>query len=175
MIKSIQRETQVLMKQQKIVESNLAFEPDIEIRDIMKQKHTKLKVQIQRLEEDKIAQIEQSCMRNEEIGKQLQILDRSKTILFSGDKSQKTELLDALGSNWQIKDKKLLYEPNYVCEAITKVRKSMPDKFSRFEPKETGTMSAQTMLDECVSFIWRRLWELIRNQKHFLKNDRGDI
>ncbi len=170
MIKNMEREIQVLLKQQKTVENNLAFEPDIEIRNMMKHKHTELKARIQRSEEDMITLLEQSQKRNEEISKQLEILGRAETILFSGNKNNKMELLDVLGSNWKIKDKKLLYEPNYICEAIVKVRKSMPERFSLFELEETGTVSYQTVSDECVSFVWRSVWELIRNSKKFVKS-----
>ncbi len=161
--KGMQRERQELLKNLKMVENNLAFEPDPEIRELMKQKHTELKVRIRKLDEDKISLLEQSKRRNEEISVQLEILGRAGNILISDDRDQKMRLLNVLGSNWQIKDKKLLYEPNYICEAIVKVRNSMPEKFSMLEPKKTCSIRGQGMSDACVSLIWRSVWELIRN------------
>ncbi len=162
-IKTMQREIQVLMKQKKVVENNLAFEPDVEIRSMIKQKHSEIKVRIQQLEEDKISTLEKASKRNSEISKQLEILERAEDILSSNDNNRKKELFDVLGSDWKLKDKKLLYKPNYVCEAIQNVRNSIPDKFSMLELEETGTACNSTVPDEDISFVWLSVWELIRN------------
>lgn len=49
-LSNLQREIQMKTKQKKIIENNLAFEPDAEIRGMMKQKHSEVKLQIRQLE-----------------------------------------------------------------------------------------------------------------------------
>jgi len=161
MTNSMQREIQVFSQQLKTVENNIAFEPDIEIRNLMKQKHSELKIQIKKLEEDKTSLLERSKKRNEKISQQLQILDRAKTILLSDSKDQKMELLDTIGSNWRIKDKKLLYEPNYICNAIVKTKKSLPDRFKMFELNCSSNTNEKLTSNE-VSLCWRRVWEFMK-------------
>lgn len=163
MIKAWEHEKHVLTKQKKTVENNLALESDAEVRNIMKDRYVSIKIQIQKIEEDRVLFLEKSKKRNDELRNQLKILERAENILSSGDICQKKELLKALGSNWKLKNKKLLYEPNYVCEAIIKVRKSMPDEISMLELEETRPMSEQRGSSECVSSVWWSVWELIRN------------
>lgn len=162
MLNNMQKEVQSLLKQKKVVENNIALEPDVEIRNIIKQKHSEIKIRIKRLNEDKITFIDKSNKRNEEISKQLQVLEKAETIINEGTQNQKMDLFDVLGSNWKIKDKKLVYEPNYVCEAIRKVRTSLPDKISRLELAKASS-SGGFQPNEDISFVWLSVWELISN------------
>ena len=165
-IKSLDRKKQVLLKQQKIIEFNIATEPDAEMRIIMKESLTEVKIEVQRLEGEKNKLKVQSQKQNEELRSQLEILRRAKSILKSDDLGQKQELMYALGQNWIVKGKKPHYESHYVCKAILEIKESMTAEIGTIEPQESRSMSGQPVPSEYVSVIWGALWKLLSN--HFL-------
>ena len=162
-LRQMERKIQGLQKTQNTVENNLVMEADPEIREIMKTKYNELKIQVRQQEEDKKELSEREKKRNEDICHQLAILQHANTILLTGDREQKLELLESLGSNWTLKDKSLHYEPNFVCEAIVKLQKTIPEKIRELELKKSSSTSEQTGDFETISFVWSSLWELIRN------------
>lgn len=165
-IKSLDREKHVLEKQQKMIEINIATEPDAEIRIIMKERLTEVKIEVQRLEGEKKKLKGQSQKQNEELRSQLEILRRAKSILKSDDFWQKKELMYALGQNWELKGKKPHYEPHYVCKAILELKESMTAELGTIEPQKSRSMSGQAVPNECVNVIWGALCQRISN--HFL-------
>ena len=173
--KEISRRIQTLTNKRKTVENNIVIESDQEIRQIMKQKLTEIKIEIKKLQEDKETLSNKLSNWNEEIKEQLQIIANAEKVLKGESKEQKQELLKNLGSNWQIKNRKIHYKPNFVSVAIKKVMENHPNKLSVFEPQEGLINKGKSMHQEYVYTIWYSLWELIKNPNNFEVKENCDM
>jgi len=164
----IEKEIRALEKSLKRIQENIVMESDSEIRYMMKQKHTEIKIQIKKLNEDLENLKKQSENWINKIIEEFLVIRDSKKILIEGTKPQKQRLMHNMGLNWILKGKIISYEPNFVLQAVKKVRNlKMPEK-DRFEPLKTCFAKGENLSQEQVSFVWSALWELIRNPNNFL-------
>ena len=161
----IDTEIRVLEKSIKKIEENIVMESDTEIRHMMKQKHTELKIQIKKMNEDLESIKKQSKNWINKIIEELLVIRDSKKILLKGTKPQKQRLLHNMGLNWILKGRIISYEPNFVLRSVQKVRNlKIPEK-GRLEPLKTCLSRGENLSLEQVAFVWSTLWELIRNSE----------
>jgi len=157
------REIISLEKNKSVIEDNLTLEPDADIRKMMMRKYNEIKIRIQKLEEDKISLRNQIEKQNEGIGNRLSVILKAEKIIKSGTPLQKMELMDTFGSNWRMQGRKLHYTPNFVCQALIRVRELHSEKIAMFEPTLKGAASDLTVPSKDVCLLWRSVWELMEN------------
>ncbi|MCT4640561.1 MAG: recombinase family protein [Bacteroidales bacterium] len=162
-INALSREITSLKKQKSIVENNLALESDPDIRKMIMKKYNEMKIQIQRLEEDKVSLRKEIDNRNNDISNKLTVISKAKKIIEMGTPLQKMELLDTLGSNWRIQGRELQYSPNFICQAIVRVKELHSNKIAMFEPTKKGSANDLTVPFEDVEMLWRSVWEFMEN------------
>ena len=160
---NIKREIQTLTQQKNQLEDNLVLEGDTEIRSMMKRKHEEIKINIQKLNEDYRKLQKEIADNNLKIIKALEVIKNAKIALEFGTIKEKRTLLNHLGSNWSIKDKKIDYKPNFVIKALLKTNDSIRSKKSLSEPTKSRSATGKTIDNESVSSMWYTLWEFIKN------------
>ncbi len=141
------------------LKNTLITEEDLEIRELMKERYHQLKIKAQKLKEDKERLIQQAEQRNQNIKDQLSILKEAENILKNGSKSLKQKVVYSLGSNWQLKDKKLLYKPHFVCQAIIKSKESQKPITQSFEQTLSPSAKIKKPCQDDIVSQWRRGWD----------------
>ena len=166
-IVNLEKEIQNLENRIIKIEENLALESNVEIREILRKKYAESKIQVQKCREDIQTLKCQTETRNQSIIDSLKIIQNGKQLIQEGTKEQKKRIFYGLGSNWKINDRKLVYEPHFVIEAVSKTKKVFSPENRMFEPHQKHITLSEKMSVSQVGFVWSTLWELIRNSKDF--------
>lgn len=162
---NLNRKIQTLKLRKEQVEDNLVVEADHDIRQLMKLKYEGLKIQIQKHRENYTTLQAQIENNNQKIIQTLQLIKKVKYVLKSGTVEQKKTVLQHIGTNWKIKDRKLDYKPYFVPKAIAKTKEFIRSKNSVSEPSLRYLNTDKNLSSEQVRFVWLTLWEFIRNSK----------
>jgi hypothetical protein len=93
----------------------------------------------------------------------LEIIQKGKQLLLKGTKEQKKRLFLGLGSNWEIIDRKLVYKPHFINNAVRKTKKLYSPENNKFEPSKKHFTFDEKMSVEEVGLVWSTLWKFIRN------------
>ena len=174
-LKQINQRIKTLITQQRAIENNIVLESDCEIRQIMKQKLSEIKIDLRKYIEDKETLSSKFSAWNEEIRELLQVISNARRILTEEGNKEKKVLLKSLGSNWEIKDRKVLYRPHFLCNAIKKVHETHTYELGKFEPSGTLMSKGKVLPRKDVYTMWYSLWELIKNPKNFLEIEESGI
>ena len=157
-IEALQKKITDINKRIKLVSNNIVFESDSECRTLMKDKLIELKVEkqsnIQDLEKlhttaNELIYVMQSTLKT---------LLYAYQIIESGLYEDRLKVIQAIGTNWNIKRKRLSFTPSLVCQAIIEVKKK-----SLFEPKKASNTRNNSTFND-ASFIWRGVCKYVRNQ-----------
>ncbi len=149
---------QAINKQQAKIsqlENNLCFETEQDTRNLMKDKLEEAKIRLQGLKEDYEKEKSSPRKNLETLQEQLEIINGIVKKFQNGEKKDRQKIIKSLGSNWKLKDRKLLYESHFIPNAIKKAKNSLPPDFTRLEPEE-GSHKKKKLTSDEISFVWRR-------------------
>ena len=98
----------------------------------------------------------------------LVFLENVKAWMTLGDLNVKRACVRALGTNFLLSDKKLLWEPHPLLEGVQKDYKELEGKYREIKLDETLSESAKQAGLEGVRSVWSGIW--VRNQTLAAKN-----
>ncbi len=157
-IGSFDRQLLELDKKIQKVSDNFVMESDSEFRELMKDKVLELKMKRLELMEGKQSLIGTEKNFRIKIQSQLMVMKSSKEILKTGLWEDRKRLMNAIGENWTVKNKKLSCEPFILAQVILKYNRNR-EKFGLKNPCHHADDE-----DFCsIACVWRGIWELIRN------------
>jgi site-specific DNA recombinase len=156
-LKEFDRRISETEKRIKIVTNNLVLETDADCRLLMKDKLLQFRLELHQYKEDKQTIENRTTEMFQEMRTSLQTVSNAKLILKEGIREDKIRLMNAIGSNWNIRRKRVRCTPNVLFQALLTCKKR-----GMFQPKKaSNTLDNETFI-EC-NVIWRTVRELIHN------------
>lgn len=141
------------------VRSNLIRETDLEIKQITKDEYKALQVEVQTLQD----QIQDLTVKQQnqqtDLWDQLSIIKDAQKILQGDSRELKRKIIRGLGSNWQVKDKKLDFTPHFFCQALIKAKSFLPPEIASFEPNSDQSGISKKPSQAEIDSYWRRGWD----------------
>jgi len=159
----ILKELERIEKQIKNAMDFMLNETNTELQAMTRNKLLELKID----QKHKKQTLEQ-CKKNHkdphmEIRDSLELIKGAKYTFLNSKPSLKRKIIDGLGSNWTLKQKKVYYKPYFTISALQKVQMLIEGGHFGIEPKK-ALKENKKLPSEAVNVIWSSLWELIREK-----------
>lgn len=151
--KQIKKEIHAIEQRIKSTYDAFFEESDEEIRDMAKSRLNSLKIDKRNLEQDLEYLEKQKKNPYADIKDSLKLIIGMVNTFKNGDSAQKKAILNCLGSNWEMGNKNILFEPKDTTTALQMTKNSHKGLLSRFELSQ-GSLQNKKLPSEAVSLIW---------------------